>query len=314
MQLASPSYQRAPSTSDLRPERRLADVLRARPDVGEPAEAILEAAVGVADHARVEAGAGHDGEALAVDAADVDAAGVAAARPMSTACSMSFGMPRFDGQQVGGAGGQDRDAGGACRRARRRSAAPCRRRPRRRPARPCGRAPSRPARARTCSSRPRARRRPSTPRSSSTRRSSGSPPPSTFLRWAITATRVMRGSRRAASWRDGGRPRRRRGPREDRDRERGEPDQRAGRGVDRVMHAAVHARERHAQRQRDGRRSRARSGGRASGCAARAGARARRRRRPTRRRARRDSSGSRAGGRGAARRGARGGRSGSSAR
>ena len=48
--------------------------LQARPDVGGAAEAILETAVGVADHRRVHAAPGHDREALAVEAANVDAA------------------------------------------------------------------------------------------------------------------------------------------------------------------------------------------------------------------------------------------------
>ena len=45
---------------DLRLERLGAQVLRAGPDVGDPAEPVLEAAVGLLDHRRVEARAGHD--------------------------------------------------------------------------------------------------------------------------------------------------------------------------------------------------------------------------------------------------------------
>ena len=94
MQLASPSYQRAPSTSIFALNGFVAQVLRARPDVGEATEPILQAAVGVADHARVEARAGHHREALAVEAADVERR-ARPASPISTASSMSFGMPRF---------------------------------------------------------------------------------------------------------------------------------------------------------------------------------------------------------------------------
>jgi aldehyde dehydrogenase (NAD+) len=63
---------------DLCLERLCAQVLGPGPDVGDPAEAILEPAVGVADHRRVEAGTGHDSEPLAVEAAQVEAAPLAA--------------------------------------------------------------------------------------------------------------------------------------------------------------------------------------------------------------------------------------------
>ena len=62
----------------------------------EPAEPVLQAAVGVADHQRVEPGAGHDREALAVDDPDVEASDASRANPMRTASSRSCGMPRFD--------------------------------------------------------------------------------------------------------------------------------------------------------------------------------------------------------------------------
>ena len=57
---------------DRRVEGRSAHAPGARPDVGRPAEPVLEAAVGAADHVGVEARAGHDGEPLAVHARDVD--------------------------------------------------------------------------------------------------------------------------------------------------------------------------------------------------------------------------------------------------
>ena len=57
---------------DLRLERLRAQVLGAGPDVGDATEAILEGPVRLLDHGRVEAGAGHHGEPLAVEAADVE--------------------------------------------------------------------------------------------------------------------------------------------------------------------------------------------------------------------------------------------------
>ena len=63
---------------DLRLERLGAEVLRAGPDVGHASEPILERAVGLLDHRRVEAGSGHDGEALAVEPADIELAPFAA--------------------------------------------------------------------------------------------------------------------------------------------------------------------------------------------------------------------------------------------
>ena len=71
-QLALPLYQSSPLTS-MRAlkgsSRRLFDAVQT---YASPAEPILEAAVRLADHARVEARAGHDREPLAVDLADVE--------------------------------------------------------------------------------------------------------------------------------------------------------------------------------------------------------------------------------------------------
>ena len=56
-----------------------AQVLRPRPHVGHATEALLETAVcRISNHRGVEARAGHDREALAVEAADVEAAALAA--------------------------------------------------------------------------------------------------------------------------------------------------------------------------------------------------------------------------------------------
>ena len=96
MQLALPLYQRTPSTSILARngfERRF---FEPGPDVRGAAEPLLQPAVaGVADHRGVEARAGHDREALAVEASDVELAVARRAGRSTTACSMSLGMPRL---------------------------------------------------------------------------------------------------------------------------------------------------------------------------------------------------------------------------
>src|SRR6266568_6376154 len=88
--------------------RLVADLAHAGPHVRQAAEPLLEAAVGVTDHAAVETGAGHDREVLAVQLAEVEpAAGTAQAGPHR------LGQVRRDaevaGEQVRGTGRQDRD-------------------------------------------------------------------------------------------------------------------------------------------------------------------------------------------------------------
>ena len=78
MQLALPLYQPTPSTLIFGAERLRAEVLGPAPDVRDASEPVLQPAVRVPDHRRVEACAGHDGEALAVEAADVELAALAA--------------------------------------------------------------------------------------------------------------------------------------------------------------------------------------------------------------------------------------------
>ena len=96
MQLALPLYQPTPSTLILAPNGFDAQILRAAQDVGDAAEALLQPAVaGVADHRGVEAGAGHDREPLAVEAADVERRR-SPCRPIATASPMSLGIPRFE--------------------------------------------------------------------------------------------------------------------------------------------------------------------------------------------------------------------------
>ena len=291
MQLASPSNQRAPSTSIFAPERLRAQVLRARPDVGEPAEAVLQAAVGVADHARVEAGAGHHGEALAVDPPDVDAARAARTEPISTACLDVLRDAEVGGEQVGGAGRDDRerrlvpgeDVDAALHHA---VAAP--------------HEDQLGARASsafsTCFG---ALRLFGTSRQNDVGHAAplehapqlGQAAAEGLAAWAITATR----SSRRASASPACRARRAASPaartREQRDRQRGESDQRAGGRVDRVVHAAVHPRRGDDRAAARSRASRQRSSPARSRSATRSAARARRRRRPRPPRGRTGSSG-----------------------
>ena len=176
MQLALPLYQPTPSTLIFALERLRAQVLATRPDVGDAAEPVLQAAVGVADHRGVEAGARHHGEPLAVEAADVELAALAAQSDRDGLLDV-LRDPEVDGEQVRGARRDDREARRPSRRARRRSAAPSRRRPRRRRARRPRRARAAPAPAPCGSSAPHTRAGPRRLRASSTRRSSVRPPP-----------------------------------------------------------------------------------------------------------------------------------------
>ena len=57
---------------DLRLERLRPQVLGAGPDVGDATEAVLQAPFRLLDHRGVEAGAGHDGEPLPIEAAEVE--------------------------------------------------------------------------------------------------------------------------------------------------------------------------------------------------------------------------------------------------
>ena len=110
MQLALPLNHSAPSTSIFARNGFEAQVLRAGPDVGGATEALLQPAVaGVADHRGVEAGAGHDGEALAVELADVELAAVAA-EPDRHRLLDVLRDAEIRGEEVRGAGGDDREA------------------------------------------------------------------------------------------------------------------------------------------------------------------------------------------------------------
>ena len=93
---------------DLRLERLRAKVLRAGPDIGGPSEAILERAVGLLDHRSVEAGAGHDGEVLALELADVELAPFPVQPDRNRALDV-LRDAEVRREKVGGAGRQDRE-------------------------------------------------------------------------------------------------------------------------------------------------------------------------------------------------------------
>ena len=86
------------------------------PHIGQSPEAVLQAAVGLLHHDGVEAGAGHDREALAVDHADVEAAPGPVQGDVDRGGQV-VGHAEVGGQQVGGAGRQDGD-GDVCARHR----------------------------------------------------------------------------------------------------------------------------------------------------------------------------------------------------
>ena len=104
----SSGVPRRPVDLDLRLERLRPEVLRAAPDIGDPSEPILELAVGLLDHRRVEAGAGHDGEPLAVEPADVELAPFPVEADRDRARNV-LRDSEVRCEQVGGAGGQDRE-------------------------------------------------------------------------------------------------------------------------------------------------------------------------------------------------------------
>src|SRR5262249_50301192 len=87
---------------DRPPERPGAQGVRARPDIRGAAEPVLEPAVGFADHRSVEAGAGHDPEALTVEAADVELAALAP-QPDRDGASDVLRDVEVRGEQVRGA-------------------------------------------------------------------------------------------------------------------------------------------------------------------------------------------------------------------
>ena len=93
---------------DLRFHGSRAHVASARPDVGSSAEAVFQTSVCIADHQRVEAESGHDGEMFAVHLPDVQGA-VAAVQPHLHALLEVDGDAQVVGQQVGSARGDDRD-------------------------------------------------------------------------------------------------------------------------------------------------------------------------------------------------------------
>ena len=154
MQLAAPAYHGAPSTSIFALNGFARRFLRPGPHVSDAPEAVLERPVGLLDHRCVEAGAGHDGELLAVEAADVELPPLSpeADRQLPARCPAGC-------RGLSPAGSRCRPGGSRAQRPslrlRRCSAARSRRRPRRRSAPPPRRERASPASARIGSSAPR---------------------------------------------------------------------------------------------------------------------------------------------------------------
>ena len=107
MQLAGPLYQRVPSTLIFASKLSAVQLRGPAEHVGRAAEAVLEV-VGALDHRRVEAGPGHHGEALAVEAADVEPAAVAVQRDLHGLRDVALDA-EVRGEQVRGPGGDDRE-------------------------------------------------------------------------------------------------------------------------------------------------------------------------------------------------------------
>ena len=255
MHEARPSNHVVAVDADLRLEHLGGEVLRAAPQVRDAADLVLEV-VGVADHRGVEADAGHDGEALAGEAADVEAP-ARAAQPDRDRLLDVLRDAEVRGEEVRGARREHGEAGVLARHladaaahgavpAPGEDAAP---RPRRARGAPAW-APSWPWAPRT-----RADRRSPPPRARAA--APGSPSPSVFSACATTATfttppacrtRARRGSGPAP-----GRAASADAAREEQDGDRAEPDQQAAHDVERVVHALVHAREGDEQRQDHGR-------------------------------------------------------------
>ena len=93
---------------DLGVERLQAQVLRSAPDVGDASDPVLESAR-VPDHRGVETGSGHHREPLAVEAADVEATAFAT-EPERDCLLDVLRDPEIRGEEVRGAGGDDREA------------------------------------------------------------------------------------------------------------------------------------------------------------------------------------------------------------
>ena len=254
MQLAWPPYHLFAVDVDLRPERLRRRCFRAGPDVGQAAEAILQAAVGVADHPRVEARAGHDREALAVEAPDVEAA-PAAGEPDLHRLLDVLRDSEVGREQVRGSGRDDRDGrAGAGSTSMQRCTMPS-------PPHTKIRSASCASALSTCLG---ARRlfgtsRQNTSDDAAALRVLGAAPAGrrrgSCREWAMTATRFTGGlrcrwarARRAATTASAC-------PRgHERDSDRCETDEEAGGRVERVVHAAIHARDRDDQREHDGER------------------------------------------------------------
>ena len=88
--------------------RPTATFLRAGQDVRGSAESVLQRSVGVADHQRVEAGAGHHREVLAVDLADVETPPVAVQADRDRGADVLRYL-EVRREQVRGAGRDDRE-------------------------------------------------------------------------------------------------------------------------------------------------------------------------------------------------------------
>ena len=257
MQPARPSNHRVPVDVDRGTERLEPEVLGAGPEVGGPAEAVLQVAVGVTDHQRVEPGSRHHQRTAHRSPRPTSMVRRAPCSPTSTAARRSMGMPRLCASRLPVPAG--RIASVAALGADRVDAAlhHAVAAPDEHEIGSLVESPSARTRARTCSSAPRTRsdRRP--------RRREGrcgvrsGPPPSVFPACATTATDVMRppppdpertgfdprAMRRSCASRQR-RPARRRSRRRcSRHRCRSTADHVGG-----VVHAPVHPRRRHADR------------------------------------------------------------------
>ena len=151
------------------PERLQPEVLGAGPHVGGTPEPVLERA----GRRRGSSSASSPVPAITAKRSpltrpDVDRAAARRAAPTSTACCEVVRDAEVAGEQVAGAGGQDRQRDRRRRRPRRCSAAPCRRRPTRTAGRRPRRSPRARTSARTCSSAPRTRAGRRRPASAST--------------------------------------------------------------------------------------------------------------------------------------------------
>ena len=197
-QLALPLNHSKPSTSIVALNGFRRRFSEPRPHVGGPPDPLLQAAAArISDHRRVEADAGHDCEALAVEAADVEPA----ATPVQPDRNRLLDLlrdPEVRREEVRRAGGHDREGGGRSGEDVDAPLHQSRRLPRRKRDRPPPRARARPARGAFRLFGTSHQIGSPIPSASSMRRSSGRPPPIVFPACATTATLIGR-SRRCSS-------------------------------------------------------------------------------------------------------------------